>query len=556
MKPINLHNLRDLNVNYDDILNYLRNRYGLEIKPRMRFTQDWKYDPVLGHINVQHWYLEHAVGWYDYEKGHWRRCFAISNTYPNRYGKPYFQIYGVYGSNCVEQNLLITNRQNGRNYNLTDSLADVIYYGMFPPIFRYRNGELKRGFGGHLKRRIQGFASNTHMTQRMLDIANDSITSAITSSGNITKTQLICDKFNIPNRNLFSSCRFTNKIGIADVFKYAYFSDIRDCYHKNINPLDFGYVIDEDRSSHSSYYKLPHEVWVDEEYVDSNKVELDDCTDCGAQHLVENLVNHRCVRCAGPAYQIHNYSERVEDLLDFKASRVRTKNPLYFGIELEYESPRKMNKTRLYTGRKLLNHALMKHDGSLNNGVEVVSCPAEFDIHKPIYKSFLDDLPDTIQVSSRTGMHVHISRNALSPLQEGKIVDFMNRFDNQDFIRKIAMRPANSYQQRHSHSFGTVLNIRKQLNRGQDIYSPKYANLNLGKRHTLEFRVFSTPRTFKEFNIKMEFVKALVDFCQLSWDNIGIKAQTSWLPFTKWLNINSKSYTDLHNFCKEKSLCV
>jgi len=133
----------------------------------------------------------------------------------------------------------------------------------------------------------------------------------------------------------------------------------------------------------------------------------------------------------------------------------------------------------------------------------------------------------------------------------------MNRSDNQNFIRKIAMRESNNYQRPYDHSLRTALRVRKKIKDGEGLYSyPKYSNLNLSKRYTIEFRVFSTPRTYKEFMIKMEFVKALVDYCQLAWYNVGLKSQSYYENFTNWLSEQRKSYSDLYNFCKEKSLCA
>jgi len=560
MKPIVMHDLAT-QISKHDVLNYLREQ-GYEVINRIAFYEKWEWDSHFGRNKVQLVYtLEHAVGFYDQEDHRFRRAFCISDQGKYKPDAWNFHIYDVYTNNCVELSLITVRGHNGRNYGTDSSIADGIYYGIKGLDCFYKDGRLKRGFGGHLNRRLSGFSSNSRTTAIMLSIAVNSLDM---TDDRDNPTQAICNKFGIQDRGLFSHCHFNKHIvTLKPKLKRVCLSGKVVYILKSEDPEAHGYEVDTARDSYSSstyYYKLPNEIYVDEEYVDRNSVVMKECDHCNREHIDEYMIVHKgetlCLNCAPYNYAIQNYSCQVEDLLQFKATKVKA-NPLYFGIELEYESAHKMRKTRIYTGNKLKDHALMKHDGSLRDGVEVVSCPAEFDIHKPLYKSFLDDLPDNITVSNRTGMHVHVSRNALSPLQEGRIIDFMNRSDNQNFIRKIAMRESNNYQRPYDHSLRTALRVRKKIKDGEGLYSyPKYSNLNLSKRYTIEFRVFSTPRTYKEFMIKMEFVKALVDYCQLAWYNVGLKSQSYYENFTNWLSEQRKSYSNLYNFCKEKSLCA
>lgn len=560
MKPIVMHDLAT-QISKHDVLNYFREQ-GYEVINRIGFYEKWEYNSTFGRSETQIVYtLEHAVGFYDQEDNRFRRAFCISDQ--GRY-KPdawNFHIYDIFTNNCVELGIITVRGHNGRNYGTDSCIADGIYYGIKGLDCFYKDGRLKRGFGGHLNRRLSGFSSNSRTTAIMLSIAVNSLDM---TDDKDNPTQAICNKFGIQDRGLFGHCHFNKHIvTLKPKLRKVCLSGRVVHILKSEDPEAHGYEMDTNRDSYSSstyYYKLPNEIYVDEEYVDRNTVVMKECDHCNREHIDEYMIVHKgetlCLNCAPNNYAIQSYSCQVEDLLQFKATKVKA-NPLYFGIELEYESAHKMRKTRIYTGNKLKDHALMKHDGSLRDGVEVVSCPAEFDIHKPIYKSFLDDLPDNITVSNRTGMHVHVSRNALSPLQEGRIIDFMNRSDNQNFIRKIAMRESNNYQRPCDHSLRTALRVRKTIKRGEGLHSyPKYSNLNLSKRHTIEFRIFSTPRTYKEFMIKMEFVKALVDYCQLAWYNVGLKSQSYYENFTNWLSEQRKSYSDLYNFCKEKSLCA
>ena len=553
MKPIAMNSFANV-VTKDEVLSYLREQ-GYVVLNRIGMYERSEWNSQEGHRVIKHYILEHAVGFYD--EGRFRRAFSISDQGRYKPSTWNFIIYDVYRNNCEAIGILTSSYHNGRQYGTDDSIADSIYYGIKGLDCFYKDGKVKRGFGGHLTRRVSGFSSNSKTTQLMLLIAVNSLDM---TDNRDDPTQAICDKYNIPNRGLFGHCHFNKHIvTLKPKLKKVCLSGKVVYILKEEQPEHHGYVEDTRRSGSIFYYKRPNEIYVDEEYVDRDSVALDTCDNCDHEHLAEYIIEHNdqhlCLDCAPRDYRILDYGTNVEESLEFKATNVK-KNPLYFGIELEYESAEKMRKTRIYTGNKLKNHALMKRDGSLRDGVEVVSCPAEFDIHKPIFKSFLDDLPDNITISSRTGMHIHISHNALSPLQEARIIDFMNRNDNQNFIRKIAMRPANDYQKPRDHSFNTALHLRKSRKNDNYYSYPKYSNLNLSKKHTIEFRVFSTPRTYKEFSIKMEFVKALVDYSQLAWYNVGLKSQSYYENFTNWLSEQRKSYSDLYNFCKEKSLCV
>mgnify|MGYP007090463966 FL=1 len=54
-------------------------------------------------------------------------------------------------------------------------------------------------------------------------------------------------------------------------------------------------------------------------------------------------------------------------------------------------------------------------------------------------------------------MHVHISRKPLSQLTIGKLIEFLNRLDNKEFIHHIAGRIDNQYARMESDRTITFL---------------------------------------------------------------------------------------------------
>ena len=85
--------------------------------------------------------------------------------------------------------------------------------------------------------------------------------------------------------------------------------------------------------------------------------------------------------------KIHNYSTRVEGMLKFKAKKVKP-STIYLGCELEYETNDR-SKAQIDVGKLLKGHALMKSDGTIRNGFEIVTCPATMDIHLEVLMMLL-----------------------------------------------------------------------------------------------------------------------------------------------------------------------
>jgi hypothetical protein len=228
-------------------------------------------------------------------------------------------------------------------------------------------------------------------------------------------------------------------------------------------------------------------------------------------------------------------------MLKFKATRVKP-NTVYLGCELEYETHNK-SRAQLAVGKLMHGHALMKSDGSIRNGFEIVTCPATLDIHLDVFKKFYDNIPKDLKIEKNVGMHVHVSRKPLSQLTIGKMTEFLNRFDNKEFIHHIAGRIDNNYARMNSDR--TITFARK--NRHHD----RYNALNLNNEKTIEVRLFATPMNYKEFASRLQFVQALVDYCSPAQSNESLKKQTHYQAFMHWLSSRRKMFPELSYHLKE-----
>jgi hypothetical protein len=229
-------------------------------------------------------------------------------------------------------------------------------------------------------------------------------------------------------------------------------------------------------------------------------------------------------------------------MLKFKATRVRP-NTVYLGCELEYETNNR-NRAQLGVGKLMHGHALMKSDGSIRNGFEIVTCPATLDIHLQVFKSFFDNLPPDLKIEKNVGMHVHISRKPLSHLTLGKLTEFLNRQDNKQFIAHIAGRIDNNYARMDN---GRNVTYPWRNKHGGD----RYNALNLNNQNTVEVRLFATPMNYKEFASRLQFVQALVDYCMPAQSNESLKKQTHYEAFMHWLSSRKRMFPELSYHLKE-----
>ena len=313
-----------------------------------------------------------------------------------------------------------------------------------------------------------------------------------------------------------------------------------------INPTiileDYGYRREVTRRF-QEIYLLAHESLWNEQVYDTRTSVSHTCPVCS--HTVPTVAwdeeENSCKRCVESRYTIHDYSTKAEQLLSFKAKKVHPKDkPLYLGCELEYETTDK-NQAKMKVGKLLAGHAIMKRDGSINDGFEIVTCPATIDIHLEIFKNFFDNKPKEIHKYRTVGMHIHASRAPLSELTIGKLTRFMNLPDNKAFVELIAGRKANDYC---GIDEGRSKNLSYAF-RMKDRSTNRYNALNLCKKATIEFRIFSTPETYEDFAYKIQFVQALIDYSKPCAIDVSAYAHASWKTFKSWVLKTPRQYPEL-----------
>jgi hypothetical protein len=252
-------------------------------------------------------------------------------------------------------------------------------------------------------------------------------------------------------------------------------------------------------------------------------------------------ISSSCPECARQ-YPVHGYSARAEGMLSFKDEGEA--NPDYMGIELEYENC-SGNQGLVY--RALPGHVIVKRDGSIRNGFEIVTAPATLGVHKKAFSGFYGKVK--LDVLANCGMHVHVDKRKMNQMQIGKLLAFIYHRENIPHLEALAGRSfsTNSYcraedEKKITHNFTGRYSHKGTAYRSGD---GKYQALNLSPTNTLEFRIFAPPLDEKTLFSRLELVQAMVDWTKPAV--CSVKDAVSWEKFVTFVNNSKKSYINLFN---------
>lgn len=285
------------------------------------------------------------------------------------------------------------------------------------------------------------------------------------------------------------------------------------------------------------------------------------CTPCSAQYFICNTC-HRAqangYRATHSRAQLLNLGDICTYCFEQRHSLIKCatfkqfanpigKGPLYFGVELEIEVSGggvQRDEVAEQIQERVGDFCIMKHDGSLSNGIEIVSCPCEFEVHKTIWeKLFKPPIKGLSSWSSgRCGIHIHITKAALSTPQFGRMLVLINAADNAKLITTIAGRGAygdNGFCRRYP----------KTLADAQRTWH-KYEALNNCNGVTYELRIFRGTYNYPAFLKNIEFAHALVMFGgETKRDQSDFETPDEFL---KWVEPRDKDYPNLVAFLRFK----
>ena len=227
----------------------------------------------------------------------------------------------------------------------------------------------------------------------------------------------------------------------------------------------------------------------------------------------------------------------------------------YLGVELEVE-PKKIEDFDFCVQKieeTLRDFVILKNDYSLIEGFEICSRPATLDIHKEKWKTFFENAVERLKTyavidgkrSNNCGMHVHINRSSLSDLQIGKIITFIHREENYNFIRLIAGRESNDQS-----NYKITRNIPDAKHEHYCKFTRK-VGVNLHNKDTIEIRIFNSTLDYGIFLKNLEFCQALVKFTAPS--HVAIADSVTFEKFLEFIQKENESYKNLISFLRKKN---
>lgn len=289
------------------------------------------------------------------------------------------------------------------------------------------------------------------------------------------------------------------------------------------------------------------------------------CDDCGGEYFL-NWTSCTCatILAHGGKPAMRYYDKR---LTPHSKPKDRT---LYLGVELEVECARTFD---VYDPDKEVHKMVKasklplfcKYDGSLSNGVEIVSMPLTFDAWLGFWDRMTKLYADLQQFGCRAyatntcGLHIHASKAGFHSLGHlYRVARFM--YSNKSKLIALSQRGPNairrwaSFEDVPTSSIVSVDNLKPlkaEYFLARKVKHPetssRYTALNLQPRDTAEFRLFKGTLYPAAIKRALETVQSLRDYTLGTSMIDGEK----WSQFLAFLATEKKIFPELHAWAVE-----
>ena len=315
-----------------------------------------------------------------------------------------------------------------------------------------------------------------------------------------------------------------------------------------------------------------------EEYSSSSMYYIQDAGESWCVYCAENYSSwcedcdeyfaNGCDAC-GNTREIHDYNYRPDPI--FRSVEGES-TKLYFGIEIETEVGRggyDIGTCSEYASN-ILEHehdlAYLKHDGSLNNGFEIVTHPASHAYYKqednPLWEVLetLRSQPYAMKSwdTGTCGLHIHISRAGFtSGSHQHRFLQLV--YSNPEFYSTLAGREAS-----HWAKFDDIVRSEREMDddgywrykqwrsykhklaRHNDNCSDRYSAVNTLNRHTLEMRIFRGSINGKVVKAALDLAHASVEYTrELRVPDVWASALMAE-NFMEYIKMNVELYPELN----------
>ena len=236
---------------------------------------------------------------------------------------------------------------------------------------------------------------------------------------------------------------------------------------------------------------------------------------------------------------------------------------LFYGMELEIDKGGERGdyaEEILNTANAHNLHLYAKHDGSIDDGFELVSHPMTLEYHTNTMNwSDVMDMALSLDYRSHQtqtcGLHIHVNRKAFGndyDTQEdsiSRIVHFVEMHWNE--LLKFSRR-TEANMNRWASRYGISTTAKDTYKNAKAKHCGRYVAINLENYSTIEFRIFRGTLRYKTFLATLQLVD---EIC-----NLAIKLSDRELEGMSWsdfvIQVDSKNKPELIEYLKARRLYV
>jgi len=249
---------------------------------------------------------------------------------------------------------------------------------------------------------------------------------------------------------------------------------------------------------------------------------------------------------------IHDYGYKPEPLFYGDSSR-------YFGVELEIDGAGKDSDNAdelLAVANRDEEHIYIKGDGSLDDGMEIVTHPMSLEYHKQF--CWEEIMRKAISLGYRShqtstcGLHIHVNRSCFGDNREeqDEVISRILFFVETHWAEFLKFSRRSEYSMnRWAARYGYEKTGREILDKAKKGNNGRYAAVNLMNYATIEFRMFRGTLKHNTLIAAIELVNEICDLAiHLTDDGI---AKMSWSEFVGTIEV-----PELITYLKERRLYV
>ena len=258
------------------------------------------------------------------------------------------------------------------------------------------------------------------------------------------------------------------------------------------------------------------------------------------------------------------YSSRGKAIQDYyykPEPLFRGDGPRYFGVELEIDGAGEDGENACeimeIANSSGLENLYCKHDGSLDDGFEMVTHPMTLDYHRNEmpWKEILHSAVQmgyTSHQAGTCGLHVHVNRNAFGETereQDAVIARILFFFEkNWEELLKFSRR-TQSQLNHWAARYGYKDQPKELLDHAKKGNAGRYTSVNLTNADTIEFRIFRGTLKYNTLIATLQLLDRICDVALfLSDDQIK---EMSWTTF-----VSGCTAPELVQYLKERRLYV